>query len=556
MDRFWRSWVRSKRKRQKEIFKITLFVFQFITLSTLFSGSKPRLVSANRADKSNPGYALQTRFTWTEKEALTYGRYGHTATLLSDGRVLVVGGVQGSEADRPGLINVEEYDPTTESWRLTGTLNIGRTDHRATLLPDGSVLVTGGKTGSSGPALNSVEIYDPVSRTWRIGPPLSVPRSGHSATLLGDGRVLVAGGRFSSDPEDVHASVEVYDPVSQSWTPTGELQTSREGHSATLLPDGLVLIVNGYDQTWLATNEVYDPSNGTWSYAVNPFGCHGVAHTATRMLDGRVLVVGGGCGSGTAGIRNEVDIFVPADLDWLSTTNLPQPREAHTATSLPDGRVLIVGGDNGDVPRYKSVLIYNPTNGDWYSAVPLATGRRGHTATRLKDNSVLVVGGWGDTNTSLASVELFQDATPTTTPTFTDTPLPPTSTMANSPLPPTWTVGPGTPLPPTLTVAAGTPTLMMTDTQIPPTQTELPVTSTDALTLTEELPAVTETLTDTTLTVTSEQLPATDLSTMTPTPLADGGSTNRNIYLVLMLISAVVCIILMVSFIIYVSRDT
>ena len=358
--------------------------------------------------------------------------------------------------------------------------------------------------------------------------------------------MLVVGGRFSANPEDVRASAEIFNPVSQSWTSTSDLQTAREGHSATLLPDGRVLVVNGYDQTWLATNEVYDPSNGSWNYAVNPFGCHGVVHTATRLLDGRVLVAGGACGSGTAGIRNEADIFVPADLDWLSTPNLPQPREAHTATLLPDGRVLIVGGDNGDVPRYRSVLIYNPANGDWYSTVLLTTGRRGHTATRLKDNSVLVVGGWGDTTAALASVESFQEEipdTPTVTLTSTDNPLALTSTMTY------------TPIAATLTLVPGQPTLMLTDTPFSPTLTETPITSTDTPTSTEEIISLTEILTDTTSTVTVEQQAPIGFPTITPTPLADKGPFNRNTYLVLMLVSAVICIILMVIFIYYSRKE-
>jgi len=530
--------------RYLTFYKISFILFIFALCSVLISESKPTPVSANRSNKAKPALALETKFTWYQKDSLTYGRHEHTATLLLNGRVLIVGGIQGTEQDRPGLVIVEEYDPVSETWHSTGSLNIGRTGHRATLLPDGSVLVTGGKASPSGPALTSVEIYDPIAKTWRIGPPLSEPRSNHTATLLGDGRVLVAGGRFSTNSDDVHASVEIYDPVSQSWTSIGDLQIPRESHSATLLPDGGVLVVNGYNQTWLATNEIYDPANGSWNYIVNPFACHGVAHTATRLLDGKVLVVGGACGSGVAGIRSEVDVYNPADTTWVATTTLPQTREAHTATRLPDGRILVVGGDNGEVPRYTSALIFNPENGIWDPAPSLAAGRRGHTATLLKDNAVLVVGGWGNDASALASVELYQEVipdSPTVTLTPTDNPLAPTSTITNTPLPPT--------------PAPDTPTPSTTDSQFSPTQTGLPATLTGTPASIDDVDPYPEPITNTPEIPTNELSATPDVPADTPTPTVVEGSSNRVTYLVIMLIFAVISIILMVSIVLYLRKD-
>jgi hypothetical protein len=453
------------------------FVAPFLAGFLLISTSS---VFVSTSSGTMPTMALEAASTWVPAGSLAYGRHAHTATLLSDGLVLIVGGLQERVAGSPGLASVEVYDPVSGTWNVTGSLDTGRWGHTAALLPDGTVLVAGGRADYSGPALASAEIYDPVSGTWSPAPPLSVPRCFHSSTRLADDRVLVAGGRFGTGGSEVHASAEIYDPVTGAWSPAGSLSTPREGHSATLLPDGQVLVVNGYYQTWLASAEVYDPVSGAWNEIAAPLACHGVAHTATLMFDGRVLIVGGACGAGTPGIRDDVEIYDPATLTWLATTALPAVREAHTASVLPDGSVLIVGGDNGDLPRYDSALIYDPASGLSSPTGSLATGRRNHTATLLDDGSVLVAGGWGDNTTYLETVERYQETvadTPTPTHTPTQMPLPPTQTHTpvpptNTPRPPTQTPAPPppthTPVPPTLR-----PPPTLTSTPLPPT--ELPV---------------------------------------------------------------------------------
>lgn len=365
------------------------------------------LASTSTSNHVKPQVAQTSVGTWVPGGNLADGRHGHTATLLSDGRILIVGGLQERTAGSPGLASVEVYDPASRTWSTTGSLDRGRTDHTATLLPNGTVLVTGGMDSYSGSALASVEIYDPTNGVWTSAPPLSVSRRGHSATRLADGRVLVTGGRFSTSLTDVHASAEIYDPLSVSWSSTGSLSTPREGHSATLLPDGRVLVVNGYYLTWLASAEIYDPVGGGWSQTVDPLSCHGVAHTATLMSDGQVLVVGGACGGGTPGIRDDAEVYNPTTSTWSATSALPAVREAHTATLLPNGMVLVVGGDNGDVPRYDNALLYDTVSGVWNPTGSLAIGRRDHTATVLGNGTVLVVGGWGDDTTHLQSAELW-----------------------------------------------------------------------------------------------------------------------------------------------------
>jgi N-acetylneuraminic acid mutarotase len=447
--------------RTSRCFAPLLLAVFLLVVASFIPDSIVIFASPSASNLTMPKAALEAAGTWVPAGSLVDGRHEHTATLLSDGRVLIVGGLQERAAGSQGLASVEVYDPVSGTWSITGSLNSGRAEHTATLLPDGTVLVTGGNAGYSGPALASVEIYDPTRGTWSAAPPLSVPRRGHSATRLADGRVLVVGGRFSTNDPDVHASAEIYDPVSGTWSPTGSLLTPREGHSATLLPDSRVLVVGGYYQSWLASAEVYDAVSGAWREIAAPLACHGVAHTATLVSDGKVLIAGGACASGISGIRDDAEVYDPATSSWHATTALPAIREAHTATLLPDGTVLIAGGDTGAPPRYDSALIYDPAGRVWSPTGSLATGRRNHTATLIRDGTVLVVGGLGDTKAYLESAELYQGIVadiPTPVNTSTSTLLPPTPT--STPLPPT-----STPVPPT-----NTPTSTRTSTPLPPTK--------------------------------------------------------------------------------------
>jgi hypothetical protein len=225
--------------------------------------------------------------------SLNEGRVLHTATLLADGRVLVAGGI-GVSGD---LVSVELYDPATGTWSLTGSLGTRRDGHTATLLPDGRVLVVGGY-GDDG-YLASVEVYDPALGIWSPVDELSTARWYHTATLLPDGRVLVAGG-FGI--EGALADAWLYDPTAapgSAWSPTGTMITSRGMHTATLLPDGRILVVGGLGghgpEGYLPGAEVYDPVLGTWSLT-GSMSVPRAVHSATLLVAGRVLVAGGMAG--------------------------------------------------------------------------------------------------------------------------------------------------------------------------------------------------------------------------------------------------------------------
>ena len=179
-----------------------------------------------------------TAGTWTATAALSTPRRNHTATLLTNGKVLVAGGGVNVNG---GILSLSEiFDPSTGTWAATGSLNTAREGHMAILLPNGKVLVAGGYDSGY---LTSAELYDPVSGVWTVTGAMSNVHEG-KMTLLPNGKVLVVGGRIGSTSL---ASAELYDPATGSWTSTGSMNSTRSSHTTTLLPNGKVLVTGGYN---------------------------------------------------------------------------------------------------------------------------------------------------------------------------------------------------------------------------------------------------------------------------------------------------------------------
>jgi hypothetical protein len=270
---------------------------------------------------------------WQPAGVLSDARRLHIAILLHSGLVLVHGGTQfGAEA----LRTAELFNPDTNEWTPTRSSCLGRISHTATMLPDGSVLVVGG-AGLTGQQtfFSEVEIFEPSTQNWTFTSPCIFRRSYHAATELADGRVLVMGGQ-GLNAEGVQidlSSAEIFDPGMHTWTLTDSLKHTRYGHTATLLSDGRVLVVGGA----LDTTELFNPATQTWTVGESlfyaPFG-----QTATRLQDGKVLVAGGGVKS--------CAVFNPDSGHWYQVGNLNQARVNHTACLLLGGNVMVVGGSD------------------------------------------------------------------------------------------------------------------------------------------------------------------------------------------------------------------
>ena len=342
-------------------------------------------------------------------------RYQHTATLLSNGTVLITGGLTYSTttpATISTLASAELYDPTTLAFAVTGNMTAGRSAHTATLLNNGQVLISGG-AGTNGAELASAELYDPTTGIFTATGSMSTGRAAHTATLLSNGKVLIAGGYDSSGIPS--ASAELYDPATGVFTLTGSMRTARQAHTATLLSNGKVLIAGGGNSTSgeLASAELYDPSTGTFS-TTGSMTDPRYSHTATLLNTGKVLVAGGwgatppSCEQSP--VWNTAELYDPTAGTFTATGSMIHPRYLQTATLLNNNLVLLAAGDMGPTfnpdcgLEYPSTLAfaesYDPAAGTFAKAADLLSPLESHTATLLNDGTVLIAGGTGAPVTS------------------------------------------------------------------------------------------------------------------------------------------------------------
>jgi hypothetical protein len=363
---------------------------------------------------------------WQSASVLN-ARESHTATLLHDGRVLVHGGWEeiippGGEFPQTNILRTADlFHPDTNEWIETASTAIQRVGHTAHLLPTGSVpgsvLVVGGTNGRT--SIKETELYNPSTNIWSFTGPLNFARQHHAATSLQDGKVLVAAGSIATG---ILSSVEIYDPTTQAWTASGNLIKPKLNATATLLSDGRVLIVGGFDTSPPPrfSVEIYDPIT---TFASTP--AEGLlsgsrwGHTATLLSDGKVLVAGGALvepPESTEVALISCEIFDPVTGHWSVTGNLNKPRMGHTATLLPGGNVMVVGGgyQENQVLPMQTPEFFNPTEG-WIEGPDMSVPRSGASQTLLRRDlhgpleiKVLVAGGRSSASTNtLDSAELF-----------------------------------------------------------------------------------------------------------------------------------------------------
>jgi hypothetical protein len=323
--------------------------------------------------------------------SLNSARLAHTATLMSNGQILVMGG-EGVTATTPVTdVPGELYDTSTQMVAGLVLANVNpRWNHTATLLCDlthsacdnSHILVAGGRSDGS------ADLYDPVANAFtRISAGMSFVHSSGTATLLQDGQVLIAGGETAGadrfDPTLVNPSYG-NTPGSFVMSPLLTMSTQRTRHTATLLASGKVLITGGYGQgegflapgQILASAEIYDPAAGAFT-AAGTMTAARAGHTATLLPDGRVLLAGGYNSSGPVG---SAELYDPSSGSFSVTGGMVTPRAGHTAVLLSTGMVLIAGG------AYLTAILphaelFDPASSTFSNTGSLQTARILHSLT-------------------------------------------------------------------------------------------------------------------------------------------------------------------------------
>jgi hypothetical protein len=324
-------------------------------------------------------------------------RADHTATLLSDGRVLLVGGMRGNDNFHA---SAELFNPVTRAFTPAGTMSRARVTHFAVALRSGHVLVGGGWTPAG--VARSAELYDPVTGTFSALPDMHAPRAGASATRLANGDVLIAGGSSTNSPRGI-PSAEIYRAATRRFELVGTMTEARVLHTATLLRDGRVLIAGGKSTGVVASAEIFDPATKRFT----PTGTLRHArykHTAGALPDGRVLVAGGSAGRDQGDLLSTAELFDPATGHFSPTDALDDPRFKlpSQAAQIAGGRLLVAGGS-------RTLEIYDAEKATFTRARgQLDNSYHYMTATRLRDGSVLITGGYADPNNSSRATWIFK----------------------------------------------------------------------------------------------------------------------------------------------------
>jgi hypothetical protein len=344
---------------------------------------------------NTPVPALAATAAFNKTGSMNVARIGHSATLLANGQVLVTGGWNGSDLSPTVLASAELYDPATGKWSLAGSMTVARTGQSAVLLLNGEVLVAGG-SNATGTAATTAELYNPATGAWTATGSMTTARSAN-LVLLPSGEVLAAGG-----DRNTPSTAELYNPVSGTWTATGSLTSGGFGGSAVLLQNGLVLGVGN------SAADLYDPSTGAWSATTPPMVAGGYV---ALLPDGEV------CNQGT--------LYDPATAQWTLDGGAP-PCKACAVIMLANGTVLAAGGvktvQGNPYPTtttVKSAELWDLAVGEqlgctclsWQSTGNLTVSTASASIVLLSNGRALVSGG--DTTTKsnsfvvIATAELY-----------------------------------------------------------------------------------------------------------------------------------------------------
>ena len=335
---------------------------------------------------------------------MNYARIYFTATQLGNGKFLIAG---GEDANLNDVIPAELYDPATGFFMQTGSITARfRIGSMSVWLPNGKVLIAAGEYGMS-----SAELYNPATGTFTATGSLveTRGRGNAAATLLPNGKVLLTGGDTQSGNV---GTAELYNPATGSFSATGRMGACRTNQTLTLLPSsGLVLVAGGasgcagneVETIDTSVGELYHQATGTFS-ATGKMSIHRYYHTATMLPNGKVLIAGGQT-DGYVPVAT-AELYDPSTGTFTATGSMTVAREFHTATALPNGKVMIIGGngpigqvqgDEGPITQYgtlASAELYDPASGTFTAAGSMEYARAYHKAVMLWNGKVMVAGGY------------------------------------------------------------------------------------------------------------------------------------------------------------------
>ena len=307
------------------------------------------------------------------------------------------------------------------TWAPTGPLNIARDLAEKTVLTDGRILVTGGAILPDFTTVDSAEIFDPDTLTFTMLPSkLSDPKWSHGGIRLADGRVLIMGGRTAQNPSTpgarVLTSADLFDPATDTFTPTGSMKVARRDPCSVLLDDGRVLITGGGPDVSISTTpgldsaEIYDPHQGTFRLLDGKMSSLRIFHAMVKLEDGRVLIAGGAEGPGFNNALRTVEIFDPERETFSLIGDMNAPRLIPAAALLRDGRVLLEGSFNAfPFTIGNEAELYDPAANSFATiSEPFFHNQADQYVVRLLDGTVLFPVGVNEAMEIVTTTYLYE----------------------------------------------------------------------------------------------------------------------------------------------------
>lgn len=293
-------------------------------------------------------------YVWTQKTDMPTLRWMHSASMV-DGKIYVIGGKPSEPTSGVCLSTVEAYDPSTDAWIKKADILEPRAYHSSSVV-DGKIYIIGG-CGCNDMELSTVEEYDPASDTWTRKADMPTSRFCSSTSVV-DGQIYAIGGAVWGKPSvyDTRgmSRVEMYDPLTDTWTIKTNMPTRRWGLCSGVV-DGKIYAIGGApDIIGQDKVEMYDPADDSWT--VKRYMPTGRRNFSTSVLCGKIYAIGGWRASGSA-CFSTVEVYDPSADSWMQIADLPVVRSC-LSTSVVAGKIYAIGGTPTPHPCPATSTIY------------------------------------------------------------------------------------------------------------------------------------------------------------------------------------------------------